>query len=98
MHTTIAMYLEHHQTPPCLCLPASAETPDGLNAFILSSKSEHLTIKTASPPDPPHNVGVSATTCNSLNVAWDPPLEHGSEVIGQSWCPFALLFPLCLLC
>ena len=83
MHSTIAMYLEHQPTPPCLCLPASAETPDGLNAFILSSKSEHLTIKTASPPDPPHNVGVSATTCTSLNVAWDSPLEHGSEVIGQ---------------
>ncbi|KAK7102883.1 hypothetical protein V1264_021041 [Littorina saxatilis] len=58
-----------------------AETPEGLNAFILSSKSEHLTVRTASPPDPPHNVGISATTCNSLNVAWDPPQEHGSEVI-----------------
>ncbi|XP_076447663.1 uncharacterized protein LOC143284653 isoform X3 [Babylonia areolata] len=60
---------------------SAAETPDGLNAFILSSKSEYLTVKTACPPDPPHNVGISATTCNSLNIAWDPPLEHGSEVI-----------------
>ncbi|XP_025107507.1 uncharacterized protein LOC112572161 isoform X5 [Pomacea canaliculata] len=60
---------------------SGAETPDGLNAFILSSKSEHLTVKTASPPDPPRNVGVTATTCSALSVAWDPPQEHGSEII-----------------
>ena len=58
------------------------ETPDGLNAFILTAKSEQLAIKTASPPDPPRNLGVVATTCNSLKIAWDPPLEHGAEVIG----------------
>ncbi|XP_041347758.1 uncharacterized protein LOC121367568 [Gigantopelta aegis] len=58
------------------------ETPDGLNAFILTAKSEQLAIKTASPPDPPRNLGVVATTCNSLKVAWDQPLEHGVEVIG----------------
>ncbi|GFN84346.1 fibronectin, partial [Plakobranchus ocellatus] len=57
------------------------ETPDGLNAFILSSKSEQLQVKTASPPDPPSNVGVVALTCHSLKVGWDPPKEHGSEII-----------------
>ncbi|KAL5013163.1 hypothetical protein ScPMuIL_007433 [Solemya velum] len=56
---------------------------EGINAFILTSKSEHLTVKTASPPDPPRNLGVIATTCNSLLVAWDPPQEHGVEVIGM---------------
>ncbi|XP_059161356.1 uncharacterized protein LOC131944640 isoform X2 [Physella acuta] len=58
------------------------ETPDGLNAFILSSKSEQLHVRTASPPDPPSNIGVIAMTCHSLKVGWDPPKEHGSEIIG----------------
>ncbi|CAG5119535.1 unnamed protein product, partial [Candidula unifasciata] len=57
------------------------ETPDGLNAFILSSKSKQLSVKTASPPDPPANVGIIALTCHSLKVGWDPPREHGSEII-----------------
>lgn len=43
-------------------------------------------MKTASPPDPPRNVGVTATTCSALSVAWDPPQEHGSEIIGMSAC------------
>ena len=59
------------------------ETPDGLNAFILSSKSEQLLVKTASPPEPPTNVGVVALTCHSVKVGWDPPREHGSEIIGD---------------
>ncbi|XP_012935394.1 uncharacterized protein LOC101845075 isoform X2 [Aplysia californica] len=60
---------------------SARETPDGLNAFILSSKSEQLLVKTASPPEPPTNVGVVAMTCHSLKVGWDPPREHGSEII-----------------
>ncbi|XP_046358181.2 uncharacterized protein LOC124136325 [Haliotis rufescens] len=61
----------------------TTETPDGLNAFILTSKSDQLAVKTASPPDAPRNLGVIATTCNSLKVAWDPPQEHGVEVIAM---------------
>ncbi|CAL1538548.1 unnamed protein product [Lymnaea stagnalis] len=59
------------------------ETPDGLNSFILSSKSEQLHVRTASPPDPPSNVGIVAMTCHSIKVGWDPPKEHGSEIIGR---------------
>ncbi|XP_055882729.1 uncharacterized protein LOC106055997 isoform X2 [Biomphalaria glabrata] len=55
---------------------------EGLNSFILSSKSEQLHIRTASPPDPPSNVGIVAMTCHSIKVGWDPPREHGSEIIG----------------
>ncbi|XP_067685414.1 uncharacterized protein [Haliotis asinina] len=61
----------------------TTETPDGLNAFILTSKSDQLSVKTASPPDAPRNLGVIATTCNSLKIAWDPPQEHGVEVIAM---------------
>ena len=59
------------------------QTPETLSAFILSSKSEQLLVKTASPPEPPSNVGVIALTCHSLKVGWDPPREHGSEIIGN---------------
>ncbi|KAK6994911.1 fibronectin, partial [Biomphalaria glabrata] len=55
---------------------------EGLNSFILSSKSEQLHIRTASPPDPPSNVGIVAMTCHSIKVGWDSPREHGSEIIG----------------
>ncbi|ESO91438.1 hypothetical protein LOTGIDRAFT_153880 [Lottia gigantea] len=58
------------------------ETSDGLNSFILTAKSKHISLTTASPPNPPRNLGVKATTCNSLQVIWDPPEEHGAEVIG----------------
>ena len=41
-----------------------------------------IQVKTASPPEPPSNVGVVALTCQALKVGWDPPREHGSEIIG----------------
>lgn len=69
---------------------------EGINAFILTSKSEHLTVKTASPPDPPRNLGVIATTCNSLLVAWDPPEEHGVEVIGKTYISLIDIGGCCL--
>lgn len=53
-----------------------------MNAFIIASKAEPLTIRTARPPDPPSNLGVIATTCSAVQLAWDPPREHGVEVIG----------------
>ncbi|KAH9503746.1 hypothetical protein Btru_066540, partial [Bulinus truncatus] len=59
-----------------------SDKSEGLNSFILSSKSEQLHVRTASPPDPPSNVGVIVMTCHSIKVGWDPPREHGSEIIG----------------
>ena len=53
-----------------------------MNAFIIASKAEPLTIKTARPPDPPSNLGVIATSCSGIKLAWDQPREHGVEVIG----------------
>ena len=54
-----------------------------MNAFIIGSKAEPLTIKTARPPDPPSNLGVITTTCSGIRLAWDSPREHGVEVIGM---------------
>ncbi|XP_063446523.1 uncharacterized protein LOC134726026 isoform X8 [Mytilus trossulus] len=53
-----------------------------MNSFIIASKAEPLTIKTARPPDPPSNLGTMATTCSGIKLAWDQPREHGVEVIG----------------
>ncbi|XP_052779768.1 uncharacterized protein LOC128217013 isoform X4 [Mya arenaria] len=53
-----------------------------VSAFILTAKSDNLVLRTARPPDPPSNLGVNASTCSSLKMAWDPPLEHGVDVIG----------------
>ena len=54
-----------------------------LNTFILTAKSDHLSIQTASPPHPPTNLGVVATTCHSIQVSWDCPIERGVEIIGS---------------
>lgn len=40
-----------------------------------------LQFQTASPPDPPTNLSVVSTTCHAIKVAWDPPIDHGSELI-----------------
>jgi hypothetical protein len=53
------------------------------NTFIMTSKSDQVTLQTASPPDPPSNLGVGATTCNSIQVTWDPPKERGMDIIGK---------------
>ena len=50
--------------------------------LIMSSKAEKLIITAAQPPEAPSNLGLVASTCNSLKVAWDSPVEHGSEIIG----------------
>ncbi|XP_033744669.1 uncharacterized protein LOC117330483 isoform X1 [Pecten maximus] len=52
------------------------------NTFTLTATSDYLTLKTAKPPSKPSHLGVSANTCNSLRVAWNPPREHGTSVIG----------------
>ena len=69
-----------------ICIFYLAEESRGkhaaMNAFIIASKAEPLTIKTARPPDPPSNLGVIATSCSGIKLAWDQPREHGVEVIG----------------
>ena len=72
--------------------PTPYHPPDGdavpddgfSNTFILTAQSDHLTLKTAKPPSPPTNLGVVATTCGTIQVAWDAPQENGVEVIGRS--------------
>lgn len=51
--------------------------------FISYSKSCQLQFQTASPPDPPTNLSIISTTCHAIKVAWDPPIDHGSEIIGK---------------
>lgn len=52
--------------------------------FISYSKSNHLQFQTASPPDPPTNLSVVTTTCHAIKICWDPPIDHGSDIIGKS--------------
>ncbi|XP_023933288.1 uncharacterized protein LOC106180596 isoform X1 [Lingula anatina] len=61
---------------------ADSDFEDTCSTFILTAQSDHLTIHTAQPPDPPRNLGILATTCNSIKIGWDPPKEHGVEVLG----------------
>ncbi|RMZ93142.1 hypothetical protein BpHYR1_002691, partial [Brachionus plicatilis] len=49
--------------------------------FIIYSKSNILQFQTASPPDPPTNLAVISTTCHAIKISWDPPIDHGSEII-----------------
>lgn len=48
--------------------------------FIISAKSQKLTVRTGQPPEAPSNLGVLASTCHSLQIGWDPPIERGVEV------------------
>ncbi|XP_048739977.2 uncharacterized protein LOC125654190 isoform X5 [Ostrea edulis] len=57
------------------------EENDTTNKFILTAQSETLTLRTARPPNPPSNLSIAASTCNSLRLVWDPPVEHGVEII-----------------
>ena len=60
-------------------------TDDGFNnTFILTGQSDHLTLKTAKPPGCPNNVGVTGTTCNSIQISWDPPQLHGTDILGKT--------------
>lgn len=51
--------------------------------YIVYSKSNLLQFQTASPPDPPTNLAVISTTCHAIKISWDPPIDHGSEIIGN---------------
>lgn len=51
--------------------------------LIVYSKSNLLQFQTASPPDPPTNLAVISTTCHAIKISWDPPIDHGSEIIGN---------------
>nr|XP_034305803.1 uncharacterized protein LOC105321045 isoform X1 [Crassostrea gigas] len=57
------------------------EENDTTNKFILTAQSDTLTLRTARPPDPPSNLSIAASTCNALRLVWDPPVEHGVEII-----------------
>ncbi|XP_077869443.1 uncharacterized protein LOC100370084, partial [Saccoglossus kowalevskii] len=52
------------------------------STFILTAQSEQLCVTTGCPPEPPTNIGVITSRCNSLQIAWHSPVEHGIEVIG----------------
>ncbi len=41
-------------------------------------------MKTPQPPGAPTNLGIVATTCHSVQIAWDPPHETGVDIIGAS--------------
>ena len=58
------------------------------NTFILTGTSEHLTMKTPQPPGAPSNLGIVATTCHSMQIAWDPPHETGVDIIGKELALF----------
>lgn len=64
---------------------AEAAGHETVSAFILTAKSDNLLVRTASPPDPPSNLGILSSTCSALKVAWDVPREHGVDVIGKTF-------------
>jgi hypothetical protein len=51
--------------------------------YIVYSESSKVQFQTASPPDPPTNLSVVTTTCHAVKIRWDPPISHGSEMIGK---------------
>ena len=59
--------------------------------FISYSKSNLMQFQTASPPDPPTNLSVVTTTCHAIKICWDPPIDHGSEIIGKCYHIFIFL-------
>lgn len=52
--------------------------------FILTGKSETITLRTARPPPAPTNLGITATTTHSIQVAWDPATEASIDLLGES--------------
>ena len=50
--------------------------------YTVFSKSNIMQFQTAGPPDPPTNLSVVSTTCHSVKICWDPPIDHGSDLIG----------------
>lgn len=53
------------------------------HTFILTGKSETLSVRTAKPPGSPGNLGIVTTTCHSIQVAWDPPHDTGVDILGE---------------
>ncbi len=49
--------------------------------YIVYSQSSQHQFQTASPPDPPTNLFVESTTCHAVKICWDPPVDHGSELL-----------------
>ena len=45
--------------------------------YTIFSKSNTMQFQTAGPPDPPTNLSVVSTTCHSVKICWDPPVDHG---------------------
>ena len=85
------MYTSYDGQVLCFCkfkvwiFDIAGEENDTTNKFILTAQSETLTLRTARPPDPPSNLSIAASTCNALRLVWDPPVEHGVEIIGKVW-------------
>ena len=50
-------------------------------------------MKTPQPPGAPNNLGVIATTCHSMQVAWDPPHETGVDIIGK-WTRYIVRYSI----
>ena len=48
---------------------------------------------TARPPDPASNLGIASSTCHSLLVQWDPPVEHGVKITGEWGRAYVAKFP-----
>jgi len=70
----------------CFFYLGGDKTEDGYNnTFIMTAQSEHLHVQTAAPPLPPSNLGIMATTCNSVQLSWDPPKERGTDIIGKTF-------------
>ncbi len=53
------------------------------NTFILTGRSEMMTMKTPHPPGAPSNLGIISTTTHSVRLGWDPPRETGAEIVGR---------------
>ena len=51
--------------------------------YTVFSKSNTMQFQTAGPPDPPTNLSVVSTTCHSVKICWDQPIDHGSDLIGK---------------
>ncbi|CAH1782616.1 unnamed protein product [Owenia fusiformis] len=81
-NTTYTVIVEARKLQSYTQTQEDLESDEIRHSFILTSKSEHIKLTTAQPPDPPTNLGILSSTCNSISVAWDPPREHGVEVIG----------------
>lgn len=59
--------------------------------FIISARSQKLTIRTGQPPEPASNLGILASTCHSMQIGWDPPRERGVEVKCKSLIIYQIL-------